>query len=645
MSSKMAASLFLVLVLLLPSLYAVDAQPTLVDTSLRSSIIYQSQELMSYPSLSVQPGHGIEGPSGEFTFQYSNEANSHDSGVARLNWTHVPGTELSYNIDSYQPQCEEFAYFYQNFSWNRETTPASLNLSLRYQITKTGWFLTENSARLFEIRSWIIHPDGEWQFITTFAGGYDAFRSNSFTITRAFFEGVFDAISAYPDQSDPQVAQLAIGLVPTWRFRNDGFTEPWRTYNGSVILDVTELGLNALFRVTNATVEVEEPVFSNSWHVGNSDSFRDSFMASDDSLYVLTVDDYYGAGLGSTLTKVGLQSEIIWSKTWNASGGILFHSVAATPQAIYLIGTIYGSGVATNVGVFALDISGNVIWEMILDYSSSDYPGDVGVNSEGDIYIGISTALSPVRNVLIKMDNTGTILWEEYFGASQWDRVEDVEVCDNGNIYTRTPYLLTLWNEDGTQEWSITDNFSDAYALNGGNVLTTHSVTSASANLTCHNDQGIQLWSTIFRIEYTNDWWDTVDISSGIDGPNGSIYILLGIYGYHPGRLLFKLDNLGHQLENRTLAFKDELYDVYDTPQYYDMYMDSIGLVHLIGLVLNRDLSYSSIVGIYNFDTLLVNSVFSVIFNSSVAIVIISFVVGVIEFKQRVYCRKVKPVS
>jgi len=639
----MPASLFLVLVLLITSLYVVYAQPTLANTSLRTSIIYDSQELMAYPSLDVQPEHGIEGPSGEFTVQYANEAESHNSGVVTINWTHQPGTELVYDTDTYLPECEEFAYFYQNFSWNRDTLPSSLNLSLRYQITKTGWFLSQNSAGLFKVLAWIIHPDGFWQQITTFSGGYDIYRSNSFTLTRSFFEGVFDDLSSSQNQSIRPVAKLAIGLVPTWRFRDNGFIQPWRTYNGSVILDVTNLGLNALYRATNTSVEVESPVFSNSWRVGSSDAFRDSFMASDDSLYVLNVEEYGGIGEKSTLTRVGLRSEILWSKTWNSSEGMLLQSVAATPYAIYVIGTAYGPGLSTNVGLYALDINGNLIWETILDYSSSDYPGDVGVNSEGDIFVGISTALSPTRNVLIKMDSSGAILWDVHFGANQWDRVEDVEVCDNGDIYTRTDDLLILWNNNGIEEWSIRGTFNDAYTLENGDVLTTHPAPYGAANLTNHDIEGNLQWSIIIGVEYANDWWDYVDISAGIDGPDGSIYVLLWINGYHQGRLLFKLDSEGSQLENRTLAFNDELHDAYGSPQYIDMYMDSIGLVFFVGRTLNREWGYSIIVGVYNFDALVLDLTSNALVNSSIAFLLVILVLGIIESRQKMLHHRFKP--
>ncbi len=629
-------SIIIVLVILVSFSYSIDAHPVSTNTSLRSSEIYKSQELLPDPILTVKPEYSVQGLSEEFSFEYKNSSSENNGGIVTLNWTHVPGTELVFDTSGIIPQCQEFVYFSQDFTWNLNTIPSSLNLSLRYQLTRTGSFLSQYSSGLFEVRFWFIHPDGIWQEITRFGGSQYSYRLNSHTISRIHFSDLFEKLTTGSDQESLPAAKLAIGLVPTWRLLDDNGMQLWRDINGSIILDITEMGLSALHRRSDKRVEVEAPAFNNSWQVGSSNPFRDSFMASDDSLYVLTVQELAGIGYGSTLTRVGLRGEEIWRKTWKAFEGMLVHSVAATPYKVYVIGTIYGPGVRSNIGLYALDVNGKPLWNTTLDYSASDYPGDVGVNSEGEIFIGISTALFSERNVLIKLDNNGEILWERNFGATQWDRVQDVEVCENGNIYTRTENLLSLWDDDGDCFWSVIGNFDDAYTLKNGNVLTIHPASYGTVNLICHNMEGEQNWSSIYGIKYTQDWWDFVTISSAVDGPNETIFVLLWIYGFHPGRLLLQLDSSGNQLLNRTLSFSEDLYDYQEIPQFFDMYMDSNGLLYFVGEILNQDWDYSIVIGVYDFEGVVLSMANSIFINSSIAFVLVMVVMISFESKRRI---------
>ncbi len=615
---------------------SIDAYPVSTDTSLRSSEIYESEELLPDPTLTIRPEYSIQGPSGEFSFEYENPASENNGGIVTLNWTHVPGTELVFDASGFVPRCQEFVYFAQTFTWDLNTLPSNLNLSLRYQVTRTGRFLTEYSSGLFEIIFWFIHPDGIWQEITRFGGNQAFDRLDSHIITRAYFDDLFEKLMTGNNPESLPAAKLAIGLVPTWRFQEDNGIQLWREFNGSIILDITEVGLSALHRRVDKRVETETPAFINSWQVGSSDSFRDSFMASDDSLYVLTVEEIGGIRYGSTLTRAGLRGEEIWAKTWSTSERLLVHSVAATPYQVYVIGTIYGSGVQSNIGVYALDVNGNSLWNITLDYSPSDYPGDVGVNSKGEIFIGISTSLTPVRNVLIKLNSSGNILWERYFGATRWDRVQDVEICENGNVYTRTENLLSLWNDSGERLWSKTGDFNDAYALENGNVLTTSSASYDSIMLSCYNIGGEREWSSIYDVKYTQDWWDYVTISSAIDAPNDTIFVLLWTYGFHPGRLLLQINKNGDQMLNRTLSFSDRLYDFHNIPLYFDMYMDSNGLLYLIGTCLNQDWDFSIVIGVYDFTGIVLSLENSLFINSSIAFELVMIVIVSFELKRRI---------
>ncbi|MFW9920114.1 MAG: hypothetical protein ACFFED_10970 [Candidatus Thorarchaeota archaeon] len=636
MRLRLQALIILILVLLVSFPYSGDAYPISTDTSFRSSEIYESQELLPDPAFTMEPAYSIQGSSEEFSFNYKNSSSDNNGGVVSLNWTHVPGTELAFDMRGSFPECQEFVYFTQEFTWDLHILPASLNLSLRYQVTRTDRFLTEYSLGLFEIRFWFIHPDGIWREIATFGGGHEFYRSNSHTISRIYFADLFEKLMTGSDQNFLPAAKLAIGLVPTWRFQEDNGIQLWREFNGSIILDITEMGLSSLHRRSDTRVEVETPAFNNSWQVGSSDSFRDSFIASDDSLYVLTVGEVAGMDFGSTLTRVGFRGNEIWSRIWKVSEGMLAQSVAATPDNVYIIGTVYGPGPSSDVGVYALDVNGDPLWNITLDYSESDYPGDVGINSAGEIFIGISTGLYPERDVLIKLDSTGELLWEAYFGSPHSDRVQDVEVCKNGNIYTRTEHLLSLWADDGQNLWSKIGRFDDAYALENGNVLTTNPISYGSIELTCYNMEGNQEWSSIFDVKYTQNWWDFVTISSAMDGHNDTLFVLLWTYGIHPGRFLLHLDSSGNQLHNKTLSFSEDPYDVYRIPQYYDMYMASNGLLYLVGEYLNHNWDYSIIIGVYDFEGVVLGMVNSTLINSSVAFVLVIVVLISFESKRRI---------
>ncbi len=634
MRLHLRVSSIILLIIIVSFPYSGDTHPVATDTSFRSSEIYESHELLPDPTFYIEPVHTIQGQSGEFSFGYRSVPSDSDGGIVTLNWTHIPGTELVFDDSGNLPECQEFVYFSQEFMWNPNTMPASLNLSLRYQVTRTGRFETEYSPGLFEIRFWFIHPDGIWREITRFWGDQDVYRSESHTISRIYFGDLFEKLMTGNNRTNSPAARLAIGLVPTWRFQDDG-AQPWRELDGSIIVDITKVSLSALHRRLDTRVEVEEPTFNNSWQVGSPDAFRDSFMASDDGFYVLTVGDLSGNEYGSTLTKVGFRGDEIWSRIWSSSEGMLAHSVAATPTNVYIIGTIYGPGSSSDVGLYALDLSGKSLWNITFDYSESDYPGDVGVNSEGEIFIGISAQLYPERNVLVKVDSTGEVLWNASFGSAHSDRVQDVEICKNGNIYTRTGHLLSLWNTEGDELWSKLGQFDDAYALENGYVLTTQSTTFRTIQLTCYDIDGEQKWISDYAIQYTQDWWDFVTISSAIDGPDETIFALLWLYGVHPGRVLLCLDSSGDQVLNRTLSFSEELYNVYKIPRFYDMYTDSHGLLYFVGEYVNQNWGYSIVVGVYDCVGVVPEIANSVVINSSIALVLVMAVLISFESKRK----------
>ena len=629
MLPRIPIALVLVFILLIGAT-PVFAQETAPDTAFIPSDLYDSKELLNNTELELPVECGISGDSGEFSY-----LQNQDAGMVILSWTHVAGTVIEYNLtDSSFPHSLEYAYFYEEFSWNHDVTPTSANLSIVYNITTTGDFQNDFWPGMYEIWTWLVHPNGNWFRIENFYGGNDETFSQWIImgnwVTDEVFQGLIEA-------GPMATSKLVIGLVPSRLFLSNFDSDPWREYNGSVLISFQKLNMNVFYRTENDFPTAGEPLYERSWRQGDSDRYRSSCITPEGYTYLLSMYDDDNLGHGTSLTKLDSRAEVVWRKTWNDTDTVFWYDVACYSNMVYLVGPTNDPRGGSNLFLMALDWNGDSIWSKEYDYDYSDYPRAIEINDDGEIFIGFSSSDGQYyeTNRLIKLDLEGLEIWEEEFGVYEWDDIIDMSSSKEGYIYTLTYFQLIQWNKDGEKQWDIQDYTTEMCVLSDSSVLAVQSFYTGRLNLTKFNSEGVKEWSQMIALRYTEDWYDYAQIRSMTQSPDGTIYLLLAMGGFHPGRVIIRMNQDGIQLENYTVAFSEELYMAYNVPQYMDIHISSNNIVYLCGRMLDDEWDYSVTVAVHGIEPLFFGSFGGTLLSTGIATTAIISTIVVWHFLQK----------
>ena len=103
------------------------------------------------------------------TFENDNhnafEANSLTSEVELL-WSHINGVELDFrepsDITNNLPNCEEYVYISESFTWDFNVLPTQVSAYLEYEVNRIGDFDSISWPVLFSVYVWLIDSSGEW---------------------------------------------------------------------------------------------------------------------------------------------------------------------------------------------------------------------------------------------------------------------------------------------------------------------------------------------------------------------------------------------------------------------------------------------------------------------------------------------------
>ncbi|MHA1908799.1 MAG: hypothetical protein ACW98Y_15975 [Candidatus Thorarchaeota archaeon] len=600
----------------------VIAQESIEESAFIPEDLYDSTDLLDNPDF-LEPNEGdVNGSSGEFSVHQNLE-----SGFFTLNWTHTAGTELVYdNSSGMLPRCQDFAYLTQDFTWTNEVLPTFSNITLRYNVSTTGDFRYDFWPGMYEIQMWFIDPNHNWERINTFYGGSDETFTDWVILDGAETDSVFQSLI---DEGPFIGAKLAICLVPSWRFYENYDTYPWDSYNGSVLVSFQYASMNVLFRTPEEFPKESEPLYELEWNQGDSDYYRDSCLTTDGRSLMLSTYEIQNQLIGSSLTYLDSRADMIWRKTWNDSEAIFWHDVCFFSDTIYLLGSMDSGGSDNDLQLRALDWQGEFLWSRNYDYAHSVYPRDLAISREGEIYIGFSGAEDYNRNHLLKVDLLGQELWEVDFGQSIWDDIMSVNVGDDGSVVTLMLFGILKWSPEGDRIWEIDGYFEKTCALADGSVITAQDYMSGALNITKFNTEGSRIWSQILSIQYSEGWYDYIGMLSMTQAYDGRIYLLIALGGYHPGRIILRIDSDGNDVGNTTVVFSEEIYHSFNQPQYFDVYISETNLVYLYGRILDREWDYSITVAVLGIEPLIIGSTGQAVITTVIAgsILIVTIVI------------------
>ena len=611
--SRATTVIVLVIAVTMPSTQLVS-YPCQSSSAVQAGV--QAEQLLPDVELTQAPDVVINGTvQQEFSWEHSALPND---GVVSLNWTHSSGTliHIRTSLGFLLPESLDFIYFQQSFDWNGASRPSDAQLKINGSITCTGSFNSSEDILMFGVYAYLIDPLGNWGGIH----GSLPVSVGPFAATVCDLD-FFDIFGAF---SDSGIVTLAVGLSPLHNFLSYNGTEPYRSYNGSVVASFSRLRLDVLIEDDEPTSEPLEPVFNETYGSSVRDIFPDTpaeyanasdrfvEMATDDQgmIYALvnSEPDYpYGYQNGhdfawETLLKYDPQLNLVWTtRNTNLTWG---YDIEAAGGYIYTTGIILRASGGGDVYVSKWTLDGYKVWDAFWDSGGREYGYSVAVAANNSVYVSVVTFPGYGRtgnSALLKLDGSGTILWSRT-GGELGPIAHEMEFVGGELLFlyaSSVNHVELLESSFVIEELAAADDFA---VDDVGNIYTcdiTHmpaevnwdSVTGRACVFEKIGPSGNSLWNCSFSIIYSDVWYELLVSIALTPLRDGSLVALIGgeySREYH----LVMIEANGRYLRHR-LVFANANHDwrVRDPYPYYmdeEMSMCSIdtGFVYLGATVL-----------------------------------------------------------
>jgi hypothetical protein len=222
------------------------AEGSVEDDGISPSYLH-GYEYVPDPSITEAPVILVHGETTEF------EGGFHDDNgltYVNLTWQHVANTSLQKTPEmssEQMPYFWDFVYFFQDFEWARNQVPNDANFSFTYKSIHVGDFDSEPGRHLFRVYAWLIDSSGNWEMIFESSPphplGYTTqYRDMDYFDLVSGWEGMIEDENGM--QEDPADSlRVAIGLAPSQEFDIYDGLHPWKEYNGSVTILVSNMSM------------------------------------------------------------------------------------------------------------------------------------------------------------------------------------------------------------------------------------------------------------------------------------------------------------------------------------------------------------------------------------------------------------------
>ncbi len=475
--SKKAFSLCMILTLLLLPMFSapiVNQSPVLMrnDTGHELSAI-DYLGMSPDPHLETAPDVVVNGTSSAFNSTYHGSSGVEDPSYIELIWDHVPNDTLQFQSDEGISECADFVYFTQDLEWPYDEMPLGAKIVLNMSINESGTFMTEwNSRRMFEIRAWMIDSAEVWTFIGQITQGYMSiynFNSgcelNETQISQAWDNGE-DGLT------------LAIGLTPTLDFLEYDSSEPWRYYNGSVQVRVSDVDIYVKMEVPRDPSTHLEPLFNASWDQDVSEVFPsieedgndmpwDITTGDDGAVYVIGTSaspyvPYDETGLNfihEVLLKYDSELNLLWiRKNINTTSG---YGVTVSDGYVYTAGVIRTLSESTREDAYITKWGpdGTRVWSTQWGGSGHQYGVAVTVGPDGSVYALCTDwhhDYDADESSLLKFDSAGTLLWNKTIHPNVLRGLGDIQYANGMLILSyHNEGFISVRDDSGNELYNI----------------------------------------------------------------------------------------------------------------------------------------------------------------------------------------------
>ncbi len=528
-------------------------------------------EIVDDPTFESPPEFAINGSSDDFTTSFHNSTGGDDYNRAILNWTHTANTSLDFRPppDNNYPECNDFVYLYQNLTWDYEVEPEDIYVKIELRVNFTGDFepiVSSEGEEMAKIHIWFIDPSGFWCVIDSFK----VFHSNlfeewipvsAFEVSKIFQGMVENSAGVQEDPSDE--FSICVGLAPSDSFRNYTSIEPWRTYNGSVTLEMSHLEVHVAADIVENIFE-KLPVVTNQTWVSRHNEYKQYYeVASDNSVYGVTTSSSYEEGISQlSLVKWDPLANIVWNVTWNETRYAMGQGISIVDDYIYTTGQERSENGVENLIIIKWDTSGKLVWKRVIDTGMDERGWDIEVGLDGDFFVlGHRDFYSEVLSeyyydaFFLNFDEAGNQNWN--FTITEWP-------SDSSKIYVHpngTPYTLGFpsdgfykWTPDGspvlvTDEQGINDV---AFSPDGEVFFSRSDWPYIYINKINKSGQLEDLYKYYYLDSLPEPWTQTIDTDE-IVVTNDSIYLIVEHERLNFYYELFKFDLDGNKIWNKTI--------------------------------------------------------------------------------------------
>ena len=258
-----------------------------------------------------------------------------------------------------------------------------------------------------------------------------------------------------------------------------------------------------------------------------------------ENVYVAGVHQF-NSGYDILIAKYNSSGDVQWQRTLGTSA-FEYHGKVALDSSgnVYISGYIQPSAGSVDVdfAVAKYNSSGTLLWQRTIGASSADYPGGIGVDGSGNVYV--NGYLGTWNIAIVKYNTDGIIQWKRTLSGSDDDISQGIAVDSSGNsyiaAYTKTSgageqdFLIAKYDTSGNLEWQRTlggtaQDIARTIAVdNSGNVYVTGHTQYGPAG---SNDVLIAKYNSSGVIQWQNTLGGSgVDQAFGITTDNsGNIY-------------------------------------------------------------------------------------------------------------------------
>lgn len=577
------------------------------------------------PHLAQAPNAVVNGTAGEFSTSFHSSTNETDPSYIELNWTHVHNTPLEFRLNTGISSCADFVYFTQEFDWFYNELPLDAEIRFNCSVILTGDFETEIYGDwMFNIHAWLIDSSGNWiRIYESYAPYSNIFWERSselddLEIAEAW--GGMISNSTHPQEDPEKTLTLAIGLSPNLLFESFQSSEPWKFYDGSVFVRVSDLDIYVRMDLPPNPLTHIEPLFNSSWGMQISEIYPFAGGDAEDWSYDVATDEngaVYVVGRTSTgyeyfqatrnrfdseiLLKYDSELNFLWSrKTVNKSKG---YEVEVYRGYVYTAGSIRKEGTSTALWNYDAYVTkwgpgGNRLWSAQWGGILDQEVVGVAVDEDLSVYVlvGDTNWRDPrypdhFQSALLKYNYAGRLLWNKTLDLAAYPPIGNLFFTDDRLVLDYDGFF-SVTDLEGNEQWNMTHH--GALTVDSGYIYVTRPA-GQGLSIEKWSMDGVSIWNTSFSRQFVNGDYDNL-LGINLDlTPDGSIFLLTQEY-FFKGFTLTKINNDGTLNWTKSVGTSDWKFYVVPT-----MTVSSWGIAYFT-MTLGEDFqTYAIPIGSYTF--------------------------------------------